>query len=152
QAEDGIRDFHVTGVQTCALPISFGSVVVKDGEIVGEGWNQVRHTHDPSAHAEMLAIRDAAQRLGTPVLDGCVVYASGQPCPMCLSLVYLAGIRRVYYCIPGEVMAQLNPMLSVEHIYTALAMPQNERPIAEVQSMTALIAPTLSRYRDLLLE
>jgi guanine deaminase len=128
----------------------FGSVVVKDGNIVGEGWNQVRSTHDPSAHAEMLAIRDAAQRLGTPRLEGCIVYASGQPCPMCLSLIYLSGIQKVFYCISGEEMAQLNPALSVEHIYSALALPQGERPIEEIQAMREEIVPTIRRYRELM--
>ncbi len=125
----------------------FGSVVVKDGEIVGEGWNQVTLLNDPSAHAEMMAIRDASRRLETPRLSGCVVYASGQPCPMCLSLIYLAGIEAVYYCIPGDVMAGMNPKLAVDHIYRAIGTPQESRPIREVQIMPEEVEQALARYK-----
>lgn len=75
----------------------FGSVVVRDGEVVGEGWNQVVVAHDPTAHAEVVAIRDAARRLGTHSLKGCVLYTSCEPCPLCLAAAYWAGIERVVY-------------------------------------------------------
>jgi guanine deaminase len=75
----------------------FGAVVVRGGEIVGEGWNSVLATNDPTAHAEILAIRDACRRLGTFVLAGCDLYTSSEPCPMCLSAVYWARLSRVFY-------------------------------------------------------
>ena len=75
----------------------FGAVVVKDGVIVGEGWNQVTSTNDPTAHAEVQAIRDAGRRLGTFNLAGAVLYASCQPCPMCLAATYWSRVNRLVY-------------------------------------------------------
>ncbi len=75
----------------------FGAVVVKDGEIVGRGWNRVVADNDPTAHAEMVAIRDAARRLGRWSLEGCQLYTSCEPCPMCLSAAYWAHIAHIYF-------------------------------------------------------
>ncbi len=75
----------------------FGAVVVKDGVIVGEGWNQVTSANDPTAHAEVMAIRDAGQRLGTHDLGGAVIYTSCEPCPMCLAAIYWARLGCIYY-------------------------------------------------------
>ena len=80
----------------------FGAVVVREGKVVGRGWNQVVRALDPTAHAEVLAIRDAARRLGTHVLDDCAIYCSCEPCPMCLSAVYWARIPRVVFAGAGE--------------------------------------------------
>lgn len=75
----------------------FGSVVVSEGRIVGEGWNRVIATNDPTAHGEVEAIRDACRRLGTFSLVGCDLYTSAEPCPMCLAAIYWARIARVFY-------------------------------------------------------
>jgi guanine deaminase len=75
----------------------FGAVVVKDGKIIGEGYNQVVKHHDPTWHAEMQAIREACKKLGTPHLDGCVLYTSAECCPMCLATAYWAHIKHIYY-------------------------------------------------------
>jgi tRNA(Arg) A34 adenosine deaminase TadA len=75
----------------------FGAVVVHSGRIVGRGWNQVTSTNDPTAHAEVIAIRKACKRLGTFVLDSCELYTSCEPCPMCLAAIYWARIPSVYY-------------------------------------------------------
>lgn len=75
----------------------FGCVVVKDGKVVGKGWNQVTSCNDPTAHAEVVAIRDACQHLGSYQLTDCDVYASCEPCPMCLGALYWARPRRVVY-------------------------------------------------------
>lgn len=75
----------------------FGSVVVKDGIIVGMGHNTVIRDNDPTAHGEMNAIRDASKRLGTFDLTGCELYTSSEPCPMCLSAIMWANIKKVYY-------------------------------------------------------
>jgi tRNA(Arg) A34 adenosine deaminase TadA len=80
----------------------FGALVVHKGEVVGEGWNSVVETHDPTAHAEVLAIREAAKRLGTHVLEDCTIYSSCEPCPMCLSAIYWARIGRVVYAASGD--------------------------------------------------
>ncbi|HWX20357.1 MAG TPA: nucleoside deaminase [Candidatus Binatia bacterium] len=75
----------------------FGAVVVKDDRIVGRGWNQVTSAKDPTAHAEIVAIRTACKRLKTFHLDGCVLYTSCEPCSMCLSAIYWARLDKVYY-------------------------------------------------------
>jgi tRNA(Arg) A34 adenosine deaminase TadA len=75
----------------------FGAVVVRDGQIVGEGWNRVTSTNDPTAHAEVVAIRDAAAKLGTFDLSGAEIYASCDPCPMCLAAIHWARIGRVWF-------------------------------------------------------
>jgi tRNA(Arg) A34 adenosine deaminase TadA len=75
----------------------FGCVVVKDGQIVGEGCNRVTSTNDPSAHAEIVAIREACRYLKTFQLDGCSIYTSCEPCPMCLGAIYWARPTAVFY-------------------------------------------------------
>ena len=75
----------------------FGSVIVKDGAIVGRGHNQVLLLHDPTCHGEMQAIRSASKRLGTHDLSGCILYTTAEPCPMCLGGILWANIRTVYY-------------------------------------------------------
>ncbi len=75
----------------------FGAIVVKDGEIIGEGSNQVTSTNDPTAHAEIVAVRNACERLGSFQLDGCVVYTSCEPCPMCLGAIYWARPEKIFF-------------------------------------------------------
>lgn len=75
----------------------FGAVIVKDGEIVATGANRVVPNNDPTAHAEVTAIRQACAKLGTFSLAGCTIYSSCEPCPMCLSAIYWAGIKRLCY-------------------------------------------------------
>lgn len=80
----------------------FGAVVVRDGVVVGEGYNQVTSTNDPTAHAEVVAIRDACRRLGTFNLSGASIYASCEPCPMCLAAILWARIDRLWYAGANE--------------------------------------------------
>lgn len=75
----------------------FGALVVKDGVVVGRGTNRVTSTNDPSAHAEIVAIRDACKNLGTFQLKGCTLYTSCEPCPMCFGAIYWARLDKVYY-------------------------------------------------------
>ncbi|MBC7892548.1 MAG: nucleoside deaminase, partial [Sphingobacteriaceae bacterium] len=75
----------------------FGAVVVRDGVVVGQGSNRVISTNDPTAHAEVVAIRDACQNLNTHQLTGCELYTSCEPCPMCLGAIYWARPDRVYF-------------------------------------------------------
>ena len=84
----------------------FGAVVVRDGEVVGEGWNGVVARHDPTAHGEVAAIRAACSALGTHVLDDCVLYTSCEPCPMCLGAVFWARIPRVVYAASASDAAE----------------------------------------------
>ena len=75
----------------------FGAVIVKDGKIIGEGWNQVTSTNDPTAHAEVVAIRNACKNANNFDLDGAEIYTSCEPCPMCLSAIYWARLGKIYY-------------------------------------------------------
>jgi len=75
----------------------FGAIVVRGGEIIGRGWNQVTLVNDPTAHAEIVAIREACRKTGAFLLEGAELYASCEPCPMCLSAAYWARMSRVYY-------------------------------------------------------
>lgn len=75
----------------------FGCVIVKDGQVIAEGANQVLSTNDPTAHAEVVTIRKACAKLGSFQLDGCIVYTSCEPCPMCLGALYWARPEAIYY-------------------------------------------------------
>ncbi|ADF52228.1 MAG: nucleoside deaminase [Zunongwangia sp.] len=77
----------------------FGAVVVKDGEIIAEGWNIVTSSNDPTAHAEITAIRRACENLNTFQLENCVLYTSCEPCPMCLGAIYWARPKKVFYAL-----------------------------------------------------
>jgi guanine deaminase len=84
----------------------FGAVVVKDGELIAEGANRVTLTNDPTAHAEVLAIREACHKLGLFELKGCELYTSCEPCPMCLGAIYWARLARVYFgCLAADASA-----------------------------------------------
>ena len=75
----------------------FAAIIVKDGKIIGKGTNLVHVRHDPSAHAELLAIREACHVLSSTDLSDCILYASGEPCPMCLGASYWANVGKIYY-------------------------------------------------------
>jgi guanine deaminase len=75
----------------------FGAVITKDGEIISEAYNEVVFTSDPTAHAEILAIRKASESLGSHDLSDCTLFASCEPCPMCLGAIYWSGIKKVFY-------------------------------------------------------
>jgi tRNA(Arg) A34 adenosine deaminase TadA len=111
----------------------FGAVVVKDGEILATGVNEVVGTNDPTAHAELMAVRAASQKLGSPNLAGCAVFASGHPCPMCMAAMRVAGIGEVTYAYSNDDGAPYG--LSTAAIYAELA-----RPFAE-QSMKITYLP-----------
>ena len=98
-------DLSIAGV-TSGEGGPFGAIVVKDGQIVGRGNNRVTTTNDPTAHAEVVAIRDACKNLGTFQLIGCTVYTSCEPCPMCLGAIYWARPDRVFFaCTKADAAA-----------------------------------------------
>src|SRR6476619_2336431 len=99
----------------------FGAVVVQGREIVGKGWNQVTSANDPTAHAEVVAIRDACRRLKTFQLDDCELYTSCEPCPMCLSAIYWARLKRVYYANTRKDAARIQ--FDDDFIYTEVSRP-----------------------------
>ena len=111
----------------------FGAVVVKAGEIIGEGVNQVLATNDPSAHAEVLAIRMACQRLNTFQLTACEIYTSCEPCPMCMGLIYWARPERVFYANTAADAAKIG--FDDAFIYHELAAPPEKRGIGMQQIM-----------------
>lgn len=80
----------------------FGAVLVKDGQVLAEATNSIHASHDPTDHAEMRAIRQASALLTSPRLEGCVIFASGHPCPMCLAAMYLCGIEQAWFAYSNE--------------------------------------------------
>jgi tRNA(Arg) A34 adenosine deaminase TadA len=111
----------------------FGAVIVKDGAIVAEGANQVTSTNDPTAHAEVLAIRAACRKLGAFDLEGCEIYTSCEPCPMCLGAIYWARLSRVYFGNDDVDAAKIGFDDSL--IYRELAQPHSQRRIPMIQMM-----------------
>ena len=105
----------------------FGAVVVREGEIIGRGWNQVTSKNDPTAHAEVMAIRAACKKLNTFQLDDCELYASCEPCPMCLSAIYWARIRRVFYANTRRDAARIK--FDDDLIYREISRPMARRKI-----------------------
>jgi len=99
----------------------FGAVLVRDGQVVARAVNRILETHDPTAHAELSAIREAAQALGTTRLDGCTIYASGHPCPMCLAAMHLCGVAAAYYAYSNEDGEPFG--LSTAAVYAQMALP-----------------------------
>ncbi len=105
----------------------FGAVIVRDGNIVGEGWNRVLADGDPTAHGEITAIRDASRRLGTYCLEGCELYTTGEPCPMCLGAVYWARIDRVYFGFSVTEAAAID--FDDVVIYREVCLPPEQRKV-----------------------
>ncbi|QJE96769.1 nucleoside deaminase [Luteolibacter luteus] len=103
----------------------FGAVIVKDGEIIGEGHNRVVATNDPTAHGEIVAIREACQRLGSFSLEGCEVYTTGEPCPMCLGAIHWARVSRIYYGFSIEDAATIG--FDDREFYRQFVLPPGER-------------------------
>ena len=118
----------------------FGAVVVRKGRIVGRGWNQVTSTNDPTAHAEICAIRDACRRLRVFQLDDCELYTSCEPCPMCLSAIYWARLRRVCYGNTRKDAARIG--FDDDFIYreVAAAISRRKIPMKQLLRKEALAA------------
>jgi guanine deaminase len=121
----------------------FGAVVVKDGVVVAEGVNQVTATNDPTAHAEVLAIRLACQKLGLFELRGCDLYASCEPCPMCLGAIYWARMDRIYFGNFAADAAKIG--FDDSAIYAEITQPHAERDIPMIQMMRA---EALAAFRE----
>ena len=113
----------------------FGAVIVKGDRIVGHGYNRVTSGNDPTAHAEIVAIRDACRRLKTFDLTGCDLYASCEPCPMCLSAVYWARLRKVFYGNTRKDAARI--AFDDDLIYREVALPIRQRSLVMKQLLRA---------------
>lgn len=105
----------------------FGAVVVFDGKVIGRGCNMVTSTNDPSAHAEIVAIREACSNLGTFHITGAEIYATCEPCPMCMSAIYWADIKKVYYCSDKYDAESIG--FGDKFIYDELSKPMSERSL-----------------------
>ncbi len=105
----------------------FGAVIVRDGEVIAEAHNTVTSENDPTAHAEMNAIRAACAKLGRFRLEGCEIYASGEPCPMCLAAIYWARLDRIYYANRQEDANRVG--FGDESFYREISLPPDRRRI-----------------------
>lgn len=108
----------------------FGAVVVRNGEIIGEGCNQVTSTNDPTAHAEVVAIRNACQNLNSFQLDDCVIYTSCEPCPMCLGAIYWARPAQMFFACTREDAAEIG--FDDHFIYDEIELPIEDRHIKSI--------------------
>jgi tRNA(Arg) A34 adenosine deaminase TadA len=123
----------------------FGAVVVKEGQIVGRGCNCVTSTNDPTAHAEVNAIRDACQRLGVFHLTGCEIYTTCEPCPMCLAAIYWARLARYYHGCTAADAAAIG--FSDEFICRQLALPLDMRSVAAIPFLRAEAMSVLAAWQ-----
>jgi guanine deaminase len=125
----------------------FGAVVVHDGKIISEGWNQVTSTNDPTAHAEIVAIRSAACDLSRFSLEGCTLYTSCEPCPMCLAAAYWARVDRLVYAATREDAADIG--FDDETIYRELSLPITSRCLPMEQMLRAEAVQVFDAWRDM---
>jgi guanine deaminase len=108
----------------------FGALVVKDGQIIGRGVNQVTSHNDPTAHAEIMAIRDACQNTGSFQLKGCIIYSSCEPCPMCLGAIYWARPQMIVFAAENKDAAKAG--FDDSFIYKEVSLPISERKIPTI--------------------
>ena len=124
-------DLSIENVANAGGP--FGAVIVRDGEVIATGTNRVTATCDPTAHAEVSAIRAACAKLGDFKLAGCTIYSSCEPCPMCLSALYWAGVERIFYGNTKEDAKAIN--FDDSFIYDQIALDYSERSIPCINIM-----------------
>ncbi|KAB1075048.1 nucleoside deaminase [Methylobacterium planeticum] len=124
----------------------YGAVIVKDGTVLARSVNTIHRTNDPTDHAEMVALREASRRLGSRDLAGCIVYASGQPCPMCHAAMRLSGVREGYFAYAAE-EADSYGMLTAG-IYAELCKPLDEQPMRLRQIRPDAMTPPYAAFRD----
>lgn len=126
----------------------FGAVIVREGEIIAEASNSVTIDNDPTAHAEVNAIRRAARKLGSFDLSGCEIYTSCEPCPMCLGAIYWSHIEKIYYANTRKDAAEIG--FDDDFIYQEIALPLEKRrkPIEEFMRSEALEAFELWKAKD----
>jgi guanine deaminase len=126
----------------------FGAVIVKDGKIIAEGYNQVRKTNDPTWHAEMQAIREACKKLGTPHLEGCVMYTSAECCPMCLATAYWAHLDHIFYGARIEDSTKYGDFVDGD-ILEELRMDPKDRKIKFTEFMRPEAVEIWKKFHDM---
>jgi tRNA(Arg) A34 adenosine deaminase TadA len=125
----------------------FGALITKDGEIVASGSNDVIRTNDPTNHAEIVAIREACRKLETYHLDGCIMYASCEPCPMCLGAIYWSRIERLFFAATRDDAANIG--YADDHIYREFSLDFDERSILTTQILHDKGKEVFNRWREL---
>ena len=123
----------------------FGAVVVKDGRIIARGWNRVTTAHDPTAHAEMMAIREACRALGDFRLTGCELYSSCEPCPMCLGAIYWARLERLYFAADRRDAAEAG--FDDEFIYREGPLAPGQRRLPTVQVLREAAVQAFAEWK-----
>lgn len=137
-------DLSVENVDTGGGP--FGAVIVKDGEVIATGVNRVTANNDPTAHAEVSAIRAACQKIGNFKLEGCTVYSSCEPCPMCLSALYWAGVKRICF---GNTKADAKAIdFDDSFIYDQIELAREARSIKCDHFMRSQAIVAFNKWRD----
>ncbi len=124
----------------------FGAVVVKDGKIIARGTNQVTATNDPTAHAEVVAIREACRVLGDFQLKGCEIYASCEPCPMCLGAIYWARPDKLFFANTKKDAAAIG--FDDDFIYRELALPLENRRLFTIQLMRDQAVEAFNKWQE----
>ncbi len=122
----------------------FGAVIVKKGEIIAESSNKVTSTNDPTAHAEVAAIREACEKLGNFQLEDCILYTSCEPCPMCLGAIYWARPNKVYYALSREDAARIG--FDDQFVYDEIALDMNDRKIPFINMMREEGLPIFQKW------
>ncbi len=125
----------------------FGAVVVRRGQIIARGWNRVTSVNDPTAHAEVMAIRAACRQLKTFQLADCELYTSCEPCPMCLAAIYWARLKKVYYANTRRDAAKIG--FDDELIYREVARPVSRRRLPMRQLLRADAGKVFAAWKSL---
>lgn len=123
----------------------FGAVIVKDGTVIARGFNRVTSTLDPTAHAEIDAIRKACQHLGQFRLDGCEIFINCEPCPMCLAALYWAGIEKITYAATRDDAEAIG--FADNHIYQEISKTPSTRTIPMIQIMRQEALPAFAAWQ-----
>lgn len=137
-------ELSIKNVDTNGGP--FGAVIVKDGEIIARGTNKVTSNNDPTAHAEVNAIREAAAKLGTFDLKGCEIYSSCEPCPMCLGAIYWARLDKLYYANTKQDAKEID--FDDSFIYEELELPVEKRKIPTMQILRNEAIIAFNKWKD----
>ncbi len=151
--KDKKEEFMALAIETSNVGIRdqkggpFGAVIVKNGKIISVAHNEVTSTNDPTAHAETVAIRRACKELNTYHLEGCEIYCSCEPCPMCMGAIYWARIDRVYYACTREDAAKIG--FDDYFIYEELNKPLSSRKIKAEQLMQEEAMKALEEWRKM---
>ena len=124
----------------------FGAVIVKDGKVIAKGVNRVTSNNDPTAHAEVNAIRKAAEALGTYDLKGCEIYSSCEPCPMCLGAIYWARLDKLYYANTKQDAKDID--FDDSFIYEELDLPIEKRKIPTIQMLNNEAIKAFNKWRE----